>query len=70
MWAVFPLKRLLRMENVDQMWYAFHEVSEMEFTLNGKRYEVIHFLGKGKGGYSYLVTDGAGRRTHMLKAIR
>lgn len=39
----------------------------MEFMLNGKRYEVIRFLGKGKGGYSYLVTDGAGRYT--LKQI-
>lgn len=39
----------------------------MEFTLNGKRYEVLGFLGKGKGGYSYLVTDGAGRYT--LKQI-
>jgi hypothetical protein len=39
----------------------------MEFTLNGKRYEVLKFLGKGKGGYSYLVTDGAGRYT--LKKI-
>ena len=32
----------------------------MEFLLNGKKYEVLRFLGKGKGGYSYLVTDGAG----------
>ena len=39
----------------------------MEFTLNGRRYEVIRFLGKGKGGYSYLVTDGVGRYT--LKKI-
>ena len=39
----------------------------MEFTLNGKRYEVLKFLGKGKGGYSYLVTDGVGRYT--LKKI-
>jgi tRNA A-37 threonylcarbamoyl transferase component Bud32 len=39
----------------------------MEFTLNGKRYEILRFLGKGKGGYSYLVTDGAGRYT--LKKI-
>ena len=39
----------------------------MEFTLNGKRYEVLGFLGKGKGGYSYLVTDGARRFT--LKKI-
>lgn len=26
--------------------------------LNGKEYEVVRLLGKGKGGYSYLVTDG------------
>ena len=39
----------------------------MEFTLSGKNYAVLRFLGKGKGGYSYLVTDGAGRYT--LKQI-
>ena len=39
----------------------------MEFTLNGKGYEVLRFLGKGKGGYSYLVTDCVGRFT--LKKI-
>ena len=27
-------------------------------TVNGKDYQVIRLLGKGKGGYSYLVTDG------------
>lgn len=27
-------------------------------TVNGKEYEVLKLLGKGKGGYSYLVTDG------------
>ena len=39
----------------------------MEFMLNDRRYEVLKFLGKGKGGYSYLVTDGVGRYT--LKKI-
>ena len=39
----------------------------MEFLVNGKKYEVLRFLGKGKGGYSYLVTDGMGRFT--LKKI-
>ena len=39
----------------------------MEFTVNGRNYAVIRFLGKGKGGYSYLVTDGAGEYT--LKQI-
>ena len=36
-------------------------------TVNGKEYEVIKLLGKGKGGYSYLVTDG--QRQLVLKQI-
>ena len=39
----------------------------MEFSLNGKTYQLLRFLGRGKGGYSYLVTDGAERFT--LKQI-
>ena len=35
--------------------------------INGKDYEVIRFLGKGKGGYSYLVTDGENQ--YVLKQI-
>lgn len=36
-------------------------------TLNGKEYTVLQLLGKGKGGYSYLVTDGVGE--YVLKQI-
>ena len=36
-------------------------------TLNEKEFRVIRLLGKGKGGYSYLVTDGAGE--YVLKQI-
>ena len=36
-------------------------------TLNGKEYDVLKLLGKGKGGYSYLVTDGIDR--FVLKQI-
>ena len=36
-------------------------------TVNEKEYQVLRFLGKGKGGYSYLVTDGAGE--YVLKQI-
>lgn len=36
-------------------------------SLNEKTYTVIRLLGKGKGGYSYLVTDGAGE--YVLKQI-
>ena len=37
-------------------------------TLNGKEFGVQKLLGKGKGGYSYLVTDQAGNR-YVLKQI-
>ena len=36
-------------------------------TVNGKEYSVVTLLGKGKGGYSYLVTDAAGE--YVLKQI-
>lgn len=36
-------------------------------TVNGEDYSVICLLGKGKGGYSYLVTDGEAR--FVLKQI-
>lgn len=36
-------------------------------SLNEKTYTVIRLLGKGKGGYSYLVTDGA--EEYVLKQI-
>lgn len=35
--------------------------------LCGKEYQVIRLLGKGKGGYSYLVTDGD--EEYVLKQI-
>lgn len=35
--------------------------------INGRKFEVIRLLGKGKGGYSYLVTDGKDR--YVLKQI-
>ena len=36
-------------------------------TVNGAEYTVIKLLGKGKGGYSYLVTDGTSQ--YVLKQI-
>lgn len=36
-------------------------------TVCQKEYTVLRLLGKGKGGYSYLVTDGAGE--YVLKQI-
>lgn len=35
--------------------------------VNEKSYEVLRLLGKGKGGYSYLVTDG--EKEYVLKQI-
>ena len=39
----------------------------MILDVNGKPFDVIRPLGKGKGGYSYLVTDGTGE--FVLKQI-
>ena len=36
-------------------------------TVNDAEYIVLHLIGKGKGGYSYLVTDGA--MQYVLKQI-
>ena len=36
-------------------------------TVNGKAYQIVRLLGKGKVGYSYLVTDGINQYT--LKQI-
>lgn len=38
-----------------------------KISVNGKEYDVIRLLGKGKGGYSYLVTDGI--QNFVLKQI-
>ena len=35
--------------------------------VNGKEYTIIKLLGKGKGGYSYLATDG--EKKYVLKQI-
>lgn len=37
------------------------------YRINGKEYSRLQLLGKGKGGYSWLVTDGA--REYVLKQI-
>lgn len=36
-------------------------------TVNNKEYKILKLLGKGKGGYSYLVSDGS--RRYVLKQI-
>ncbi|MGN0505448.1 MAG: hypothetical protein ACI4FZ_02745 [Lachnospiraceae bacterium] len=40
---------------------------EEKFRINEKEYQVLRLLGKGKGGYSYLVADGLGQ--YVLKQI-
>ena len=36
-------------------------------TVNGKAYEIQKLLGHGKGGYSYLASDG--KKEYVLKQI-
>lgn len=38
-----------------------------QLSVNGKPYTVVRLLGRGKGGYSYLVTDG--EKEYVLKQI-
>jgi tRNA A-37 threonylcarbamoyl transferase component Bud32 len=38
-----------------------------QLSVNGKSYQIIKLLGHGKGGYSYLATDG--QREYVLKQI-
>ena len=38
-----------------------------KMTVNGREFEILRLLGKGKGGYSYLVTDG--KYQYVLKQI-
>ena len=38
-----------------------------KLAVNGKEYKVMKLLAKGKGGYSYLVTDG--KANYVLKQI-
>ena len=40
---------------------------ERKMTVNGTEYTVLKLLGKGKGGYSYLVDGGTGQ--YVLKQI-
>ena len=42
-------------------------MEDNRMTINGNEYEVVCLLGKGKGGYSYLVTDRHSR--YVLKQI-
>ena len=40
---------------------------QQTLTVNNRTFSVIRLLGKGKGGYSYLVTDGT--QEYVLKQI-
>lgn len=40
---------------------------DKRMTVNGREYNILKLLGKGKGGYSYLADDGT--RQYVLKQI-
>ena len=43
------------------------EVIGRKASVNSMEFEVVKLLGKGKGGYSYLVLDG--NKQYVLKQI-
>ena len=47
--------------------YGMEDNMEKSMKVNGKEYEIIKLLGKGKGGYSYLASDG--EKKYVLKQI-
>ena len=40
---------------------------DKRMAVNGREYDILKLLGKGKGGYSYLADDGT--RQYVLKQI-
>lgn len=40
---------------------------EKEMTVNGRRFQIVRLLGKGKGGYSYLAEENG--KQYVLKQI-
>ncbi len=42
-------------------------IMDKKMVVNEKEYEIIKLLGKGKGGYSYLASDGT--QKYVLKQI-
>ena len=53
--------------NLDKTLCGKDDIMSEIMTVNGKEYEIIKLLGKGKGGYSYLATDGV--KNYVLKQI-
>ncbi len=72
-WVVAPegvkfSKEEIREQVKFQEQYFKAEIWMEEFlTVNNKEYQIIKLLGKGKGGYSYLATDG--EQQYVLKQI-
>ncbi len=46
---------------------GYNERMDKTIWLDGKEYAAVRLLGRGKGGYSYLVTEGKGQ--YVLKQI-
>ena len=48
-------------------WNFKVTIMDKKMAVNEKEYEILKLLGKGKGGYSYLASDGA--QKYCLKQI-
>ena len=66
MTSISSLRNIVKQYAIQEGLYIEMNSTD-HISLNGKEYRVLRLLGKGKGGYSYLVTDG--KEEYVLKQI-
>ena len=65
--AAFAFHAVIIEQASDEIGQKALEESRNIMQVNGKEYSTVRLLGKGKGGYSYLASDG--QREYVLKQI-
>ena len=65
--AAFAFHAVIIEQASDEIGQRALEESRNIMQVNGKEYSTVRLLGKGKGGYSYLASDG--QREYVLKQI-
>ena len=65
--AAFAFHAVIIEQASDEIGQKALEESRNIMQVNGKEYSTVRLLGKGKGGYSYLASDG--QREYVLKQV-